>query len=128
MHSKNASTSRSGGNGAGHAVGVQIPAASHTGGSDPSSPASHQSNAVKVVIHHGDDRLVVAVLLSATLNELTEKVSKKIRLVSGRKVDNLKIRYIDEDGDRILMHDDEDVQMAFETSRNLGADVDLVVS
>lgn len=93
----------------------------------PQNPP-HQSNAVKLVIHHGDDKLVVVVLSSVTLSELSDKVAKKIRLISGRKVENLKIRYIDEDGDRILMHDDEDVQMAFENSRTHGADVDLVVT
>lgn len=90
---------------------------------------NHQSNAVKLVIHHGEDRLVVVALSSINLQDLTEKVGKKIRLISGRKgpIDNLRLRYIDEDGDKILMHDDEDVQMAFELSRNLGSDVNLVV-
>lgn len=89
----------------------------------------HQSSAVKLVIHHGEDKLVVVVLSSINLADLTEKVTKKIRLISGRKgpMDALRIRYIDEDGDKILMHDDEDVQMAFELSRNLGTDVNLVV-
>ncbi|UZJ53026.1 hypothetical protein CBS101457_002346 [Exobasidium rhododendri] len=95
----------------------------------PQQPSQHQSNAVKLVIHHGDDKLVVVVLSSISLLDLTEKVSKKIRLVSGRRdaLESLRIRYIDEDGDKILMHDDEDVQMAFEMSRNLGTDVNLVV-
>lgn len=92
------------------------------------SQQSGHSNAVKLVIHHNDDKLVVVVLSNVGLTELTEKVSKKIRLISGKRVDNIKIRYIDEDGDRILMHDDEDVQMAFETSRQQGTDVDLVIS
>lgn len=94
----------------------------------PVPPATQQSNALKLVIHHNDDKLVVVVLSTVNLYELTEKVTKKIRLVSGRRVDNLKIRYIDEDGDRILMQDDDDVQMAFELSRQQGTDVDLVVS
>jgi cell division control protein 24 len=93
-------------------------------------PPAHQSSAVKLVIHHGEDKLVVVVLSTINLADLSEKVSKKIRLVSGRKgpIEHLRIRYIDEDGDKILMHDDEDVQMAFEMSRNLGSDVNLVVA
>lgn len=95
----------------------------------PSAQAAHQSNAVKLVIHHGDDRLVVVVLSNISFVDLSEKVNKKIRLISGKKgaPEMLRIRYIDEDGDRILMHDDEDVQMAFEMSRGLGTDVNLVV-
>lgn len=93
-------------------------------------PPAHQSSAVKLVIHHGEDKLVVVVLSSINLADLSEKVSKKIRLISGRKgpIEYLRIRYIDEDGDKILMHDDEDVQMAFEMSRNLGSDVNLIVA
>jgi cell division control protein 24 len=93
------------------------------------TPLPHQSSAVKLVIHHGEDKLVVVALSSINLADLTEKVTKKIRLISGRKgpMEALRIRYIDEDGDKILMHDDEDVQMAFELSRNLGTDVNLVV-
>lgn len=98
-----------------------------SGQSNASQQGGH-SNAIKLVIHHNEDKLVVVVLSTVGLAELTEKVSKKIRVISGKKVENIKIRYIDEDGDRILMQDDEDVQMAFETSRQHGTEVDLVIA
>lgn len=101
------------------------------------------ATAIKVQVHFGDDRFVVVVLSSITFDELVEKVSKKVKLCSGRRpmpeagsagapgtgtAGTLRIRYIDEDGDRIMMHDDDDVQMAFESSKATGTDVELVVS
>ncbi len=69
---------------------------------------------------------MVVVLSSTPYNALLEKVTKKIRLCSGKQVDQVRMRYIDEDGDAVLISDDDDVQMAFEARTDAG-EVELVV-
>lgn len=69
----------------------------------------------------GEDTFVVVVLSSVSYRELVEKVLKKIRLCGGEKSRvegvNLRLRYRDEDGDKILITSGEDVAMAFEAVR-----------
>ena len=96
----------------------------------PTTPTSSQSNAVKLLVHYGEDRFVVVVLSTITFAALVEKVTKKLRVCSGKKIlpeTGLRIRYVDEDGDQVMMNDDDDVQMAFDAARANGSEVELVV-
>lgn len=88
-------------------------------------------NVVKVQVHHGGDVYVLVVLANINFSALLEKVVVKIRVCGGSKdlnEGNVKLRYVDEDGDRVAMHDDDDVQMAFEHSKVSGEDVVLYVA
>lgn len=80
------------------------------------------SSAVRVKVTFGEDTFVVVVLNTVPYRDLLEKVLKKIRLCgrSGVEAHNLRLRYQDEDGDRILITSEEDVAMAFEAARALG--------
>lgn len=80
--------------------------------------------AVRVKVSYGDDNFVVVVLSTVSYRELLDKVLKKIRLCGDRsQVDaaSLRLRYQDEDGDRILITSEEDVTMAFEAIRSTGS-------
>lgn len=91
-------------------------------------PAQQNGNAVKLIVSFQEDKYVVVVLTSMTFSALLDKVTKKVKLCSGKQIDHtLRMRYVDEDGDVVLMNDDEDVQMAFEGARGNG-EVDLVVN
>lgn len=60
---------------------------------------------------------MVVVLANVSYPELVEKVLKKIRLCGDRNnvaAISLRLRYMDEDGDRILITSEEDVAMAIE--------------
>jgi cell division control protein 24 len=73
---------------------------------------------VKVKVHYKEDLFVIIVHRTTDYLELIDKVGKKIRLCGGRKEGSaLRIKYRDEDGDMISLGSNEDVQMAFETSR-----------
>ncbi|KAM0786110.1 hypothetical protein ACM66B_006920 [Microbotryomycetes sp. NB124-2] len=84
-----------------------------------SSTASSQqasSQAVRVKVTYAEDTFVIVVLNTCTYKGLVDKVLKKIRLC-GRQLNDessLRLRYQDEDGDRILITSEEDVVMAFE--------------
>lgn len=82
---------------------------------------------MKLVVHFADDKYVVVVLNTITFATLLDKVTKKIRICSGKSVEaGIRMRYVDEDGDHIMLNDDDDVQMAFEGARSNG-EVDLLV-
>lgn len=88
----------------------------------PLPPASAAgSSAVRVKVTFGEDTFVVVVLATVTHRELVDKVLKKIRLCgrSGIEASSLRLRYQDEDGDRILITSEEDVMMAFEAVRSM---------
>ncbi len=89
-------------------------------------PSTPNSAAIRLNITFQEDKFVVVVLSSTPYNALLEKVTKKIRLCSGKQVDQVRMRYIDEDGDAVLISDDDDVQMAFEARTDAG-EVELVV-
>ncbi|KAL9932549.1 hypothetical protein V8E36_008666 [Tilletia maclaganii] len=89
------------------------------------------SQAVKLIISHGEEKFTIVVLQSIGFLDLQDKVTKKLRLCSGRKTFpevGVRIRYVDEDGDVVAMNTDDDVQMAFEAGRNTQEDVTLIVS
>ncbi|GAA5943187.1 hypothetical protein JCM3775_007620 [Rhodotorula graminis] len=120
--------SRAGGYGSGSVPA--LPSAS--GASSPvvvtsSSAGGHApATAVRVKVFFGDDAFVVVVLDSVPYPDLVDKVLKKIRMCGGdrARVEShaLRLRYRDEDGDRILITSEEDVAMAFETARVMCAD------
>nr|QBH67572.1 putative CDC24-GTP/GDP exchange factor [Ustilago esculenta] len=92
----------------------------------PGNP-NPNSNAIKLIVNFGDDKYVVVVLTTISFSALLDKVTKKVRVCSGKSIEHtLRMRYIDEDGDNVLINADEDVQMAFETAA--GGEVDLVVN
>ncbi|SPO36813.1 related to CDC24 - GTP/GDP exchange factor for Cdc42p [Pseudozyma flocculosa] len=100
-----------------------------SGPQTPTTPTS--SSAVKLLVHCGEDRFVVVVLSTISFASLLDKVTKKVRVCSGRNSlteNGLRIRYIDEDGDQVMMNDDDDLQMAFESARATGAEVQLVIA
>jgi cell division control protein 24 len=85
---------------------------------------------VKVKVHYKEDLFVIIVNRTTDFQELLDKVGKKIRLCGGRKEGTaLRIKYRDEDGDMVSLGSNEDVQMAFETSRSsTGGQVILFVT
>jgi len=120
--------SRAGGYGSGSvpalpsASGASSPVVVTSGSGGAHAPAT----AVRVKVFFGDDAFVVVVLDSVAYPDLVEKVLKKIRMCGGdrARVEShaLRLRYRDEDGDRILITSEEDVAMAFETARVMCAD------
>ncbi|KAJ1602795.1 hypothetical protein NDA14_001027 [Ustilago hordei] len=93
----------------------------------PTTPTS-ASNAIKLIVNFGEDKYVVVVLSSTSFSTLLEKVTKKVRVCSGKTIDHtLRMRYVDEDGDTVVMMDDDDVGMAFDTARFKG-EVELIVN
>ncbi|KAK0544784.1 Guanine nucleotide exchange factor for Cdc42p [Tilletia horrida] len=104
------------------------PPTSSTVGPNGNPPVSQ---AVKLIISHGDEKFTIVVLQSIGFGDLQDKVTKKLRLCSARKTfpeTGVRIRYVDEDGDVVAMNTDDDVQMAFEAGRKTRQDVTLVVS
>lgn len=83
---------------------------------------ANAASAVRVKVTFGEDTFVVVVLDSISYGELLDKILKKIRLCgrSGIEASHLRLRYQDEDGDRILITSEEDVAMAFEAVRIVG--------
>ena len=90
-------------------------------------PASVGTNAVRVKVLFGDDTFVIVVLDSCPYAELVDRVLKKVRACGGAaharlEAPALRLRYCDEDGDRISITSEEDVAMAFETARAIAAE------
>ena len=98
---------------------------SDSASSQPQQPPVRPT-AVKLNVSFQEDRFVVVVLSTTSFATLLDKVTKKIRLCSGKLVENLRMRYIDEDGDAVLISDDDDVAMAFDSVSGNG-EVELVV-
>jgi cell division control protein 24 len=95
--------------------------------SQPTTP-THNSSAIKLIVHFGEDKYVVVVLTSISFVAMLDKVTKKIRVCSGKHIERaIRMRYVDEDGDNVMMNDDDDVQMAFEAARATG-EVDILVN
>ncbi|KAJ3032057.1 hypothetical protein HDV00_008009 [Rhizophlyctis rosea] len=76
---------------------------------------------IKVKTHFGDDVFVIAVpSRGCSFQELSSKIERKIRLCGANVPEGrrLRMRYRDEDGDFITVNNDDDVGLAFESSRN----------
>jgi cell division control protein 24 len=78
---------------------------------------------VRIKVYWGEDLFVIQVPRSVGYNELVARVQKKIRLCGGGNTEGpLRLKYDDEDGDRISLSTDEELQMAFDmtASRSTG--------
>ncbi|KAF9906534.1 hypothetical protein BX616_000701 [Lobosporangium transversale] len=72
---------------------------------------------LKIKVNFQDDAYLIVVPIQIGYNELVERVEKKIRLCGCRRPDSqpLRLRYKDEDNDYIIMKDDDDISLAFES-------------
>jgi cell division control protein 24 len=97
------------------------------GGYGVHSPVNHQANGamrgpvgdsgppVKIKVYWLDDLFVIMVPRTTGFIELVQRVQKKIRLCGGGNTEGpLRLKYDDEDGDRISLSTDEELQMAFD--------------
>ncbi|RKP10575.1 hypothetical protein THASP1DRAFT_12646 [Thamnocephalis sphaerospora] len=72
---------------------------------------------VKIKVNYMDDVYVIFVARTVSYRDLLAKLEKKIRICGGdtpNGPDSLKVQYFDEDGDRVTIKNDEDVQTSFE--------------
>lgn len=91
------------------------------------SPTSN-GNVIKVQVHYAGDKYMLVCLANITFPALLDKVVTKLRFCTGHSSASfVRLKYIDEDGDRINMTNDDDVQMAVEHSKATGQDVELFV-
>ncbi|KAI1320306.1 hypothetical protein EDD11_001521 [Mortierella claussenii] len=72
---------------------------------------------LKIKVNFQEDAYLIVVPIQIGYNELVERVEKKIRLCGCRRPDSqpLRLRYKDEDNDYIIMKDDDDISLAFES-------------
>ncbi|KAF8938651.1 hypothetical protein EDD21DRAFT_392791 [Dissophora ornata] len=72
---------------------------------------------LKIKVNFQEDAYLIVVPTLIGYNELVERVEKKIRLCGCRRSDSqpLRLRYKDEDNDYIIMKDDDDISLAFES-------------
>ncbi|KAF9432484.1 hypothetical protein BGZ76_010721 [Entomortierella beljakovae] len=72
---------------------------------------------LKIKVNFLEDAYLIVVPIQIGYNELVERVEKKIRLCGCRRSDSqpLRLRYKDEDNDYIIMKDDDDISLAFES-------------
>jgi len=72
---------------------------------------------LKIKVNFQEDAYLIVVPIQIGYNELIERVEKKIRLCGCRRSDSqpLRLRYKDEDDDYIIMKDDDDISLAFES-------------
>ncbi|KAI7823594.1 hypothetical protein BC939DRAFT_160845 [Gamsiella multidivaricata] len=72
---------------------------------------------LRIKVNYQEDSYLIVVAIQIGYNELIERVEKKIRLCGSRRAENqpLRLRYKDEDNDYIIMKDDDDISLAFES-------------
>ncbi|KAG0329737.1 hypothetical protein BGZ99_000472 [Dissophora globulifera] len=72
---------------------------------------------LKIKVNFQEDAYLIVVPIQIGYNELVERVEKKIRLCGRLRSDSqpLRLRYKDEDNDYIIMKDDDDISLAFES-------------
>lgn len=77
---------------------------------------------VKIKVYWNEDLFMIVVPRATSFDGLVDRVQKKIRLCGGNGDLPLRFKYDDEDGDRISLSTDEELQMAFDMtlSRNSG--------
>ncbi|KNZ58869.1 hypothetical protein VP01_1844g4 [Puccinia sorghi] len=92
------------------------------GSSSNSGGAVGGPTSIRFKLRAGEDTYVIVTLSTVTYQELIEKIYKKLRNCGVAKSSSakLKIRYEDEEGDLILICNDEDVAMAIEWMRSVG--------
>ncbi|KAF9937403.1 hypothetical protein BGZ75_005777 [Mortierella antarctica] len=72
---------------------------------------------LKIKVNFQEDSYLIVVPTQIGYSELNERVEKKIRLCGSRRVEAqpLRLRYKDEDNDYIIIKDDDDISLAFES-------------
>lgn len=78
---------------------------------------SGTSSAIKVKLIYGQDKFLIVARDNITFQQLLDSVSHKLRhcgVRSAADTNPLKLRYQDEEGDKILMNADDDLAMAFD--------------
>ncbi|RKP28125.1 Dbl homology domain-containing protein [Syncephalis pseudoplumigaleata] len=126
------------GGGPANGAGQRYPVAGRTPGSAsvPLRPGGGYVSAadqIKIKVNYMDDVYVISVPNNVSYRELLSKLEKKIRICGGEipnGAEALKIQYFDEDGDRVTIKNDEDVQTSFESrdSANAHAVLNFFVS
>ena len=87
----------------------------HQGNGTIRGPVGDSGPPVKIKVYWLDDLFVIMVPRTTGFAELVQRVQKKIRLCGGGNTDGpLRLKYDDEDGDRISLSTDEELQMAFD--------------
>ena len=87
-----------------------------------SLPNPSQGPPVKIKVFWAEDLFMIIVPRTATYSALMERVQRKIRLCGGDGDAPVRLKYDDEDGDKISLTTDEELQMAFDMvlSRSTG--------
>ncbi|KAH8914513.1 hypothetical protein BT69DRAFT_1039547 [Atractiella rhizophila] len=96
---------------------VTAPSSTSTGPPLLRNVSKANGNAIKVKVNFGEDTFVIVVLANVTFHQLVDKVFKKISICGDRtRIDpsSLRLRYQDEEGDKITLMSDDDVAMAFD--------------
>ncbi|KAI1309712.1 hypothetical protein EDD11_004054 [Mortierella claussenii] len=72
---------------------------------------------LRIKVNFQEDSYLIVVPIQIKYTELIERVEKKIRLCGSRRAEAqpLRLRYKDEDNDYIIMKDDDDISLAFES-------------
>ncbi|KAI8640044.1 hypothetical protein BD408DRAFT_404414 [Parasitella parasitica] len=87
----------------------------HSSPQTPLSPINNIFGSVKIKLNYNDGIYMVVCSTEVLYDELISRVERKIRLVANVQPNgNLRLKYLDEDGDMITINSDDDVQMAFE--------------
>lgn len=87
-----------------------------------SLPNPSQGPPVKIKVFWGEDLFMIIAPRTTTYSALVERVQRKIRLCGGDADAPMRLKYDDEDGDKISLTTDEELQMAFDMvlSRSTG--------
>ncbi|TPX33823.1 hypothetical protein SmJEL517_g03346 [Synchytrium microbalum] len=76
----------------------------------PSSPALSSPDAggrIKLKCHYGDDTFMMLIAPNTLFPDLSSRIEKKFQ-----STHPLRLRYVDEDGEKVLMTDQEDMELA----------------
>ncbi|KAF9916836.1 hypothetical protein BX616_002666 [Lobosporangium transversale] len=82
-----------------------------------SSLSTNGAPQLRIKVNFQEDSYLIVVPMQIKYSELIERVEKKIRLCGSRRSEThpLRLRYKDEDNDYIIMKDDDDISLAFES-------------
>jgi len=88
----------------------------------PGLPNPSQGPPVTIKVFWGEDLFMIIAPRTTTYSALVERVQRKIRLCGGDADAPMRLKYDDEDGDKISLTTDEELQMAFDMvlSRSTG--------
>ncbi|ODQ63204.1 hypothetical protein NADFUDRAFT_84393 [Nadsonia fulvescens var. elongata DSM 6958] len=92
----------------------------------PISSSSSSSSHMKIKLIYLQDSFSLLVTSDVTYEDLIQKVDRKVSVYGKQAPNPLRLKYMDEDGDFVTIHGDDDIQMAMESkldeiaSGNLG--------